>query len=168
MKAPVLLIGFKRSSLASRVAEEISKSGGRRIYVALDGPRSDSEVPDCEKTYKMLKEALPEAIFNRSDINMGCGRRVRTAIDWVFEFEQSIIVLEDDCLPSENFFKFCDLSLEKFEDHSDISFISGCNLVEVDKSRPEVFLSKFGGIWGLATWKCVPALLFAFQNCTMC
>ena len=81
--------------------------------------------------------------------------RICSAVSWVLSQEDRVIVLEDDCLPGNSFFDYCDLTLEKFSSSEEIGMISGCNILEPDKlkSLPDFYLSKFAGIWGWATWR---------------
>ena len=47
-----------------------------------------------------------EVSTNYSDVNLGCGERVSSGLDWVFDSVERAIVLEDDCLPHPSFFPF--------------------------------------------------------------
>ena len=47
-----------------------------------------------------------EVIKNYSDINLGCGPRVSSGIEWVFQTVEEAIIVEDDCLPHQDFFYF--------------------------------------------------------------
>src|SRR5262245_37089210 len=60
--------------------------------------------------------------------NLGCRKRVSTAIDWFFEHEEEGIILEDDCLPSRCFFAYCSTLLERYRLDERIMCISGANL----------------------------------------
>ena len=50
-------------------------------------------------------------------------------IDWFFSYEAAGIILEDDCLPTEEFFRYCDVMLDKFKDNNKIYAISGNNFI---------------------------------------
>ncbi len=56
---------------------------------------------------------------------MGCGVAVSNAIDWFFEFEETGIILEDDVLPDQSFFPFCEELLKRYKDNSQVMIISG-------------------------------------------
>jgi len=84
---------------------------------------------------------------------MGCGEGVTSAINWVFESEERVVILEDDCVPAVDFFPFISSMLEKFKDENRIMMISGRNeLGEWHCGGADYFFS-IGGIWGWATWK---------------
>jgi hypothetical protein len=79
---------------------------------------------------------------------------VSSAIDWFFENEEEGIILEDDCLPSQSFFWFCEELLERYRDDIRVGLISGFNVenssVDVETSY---FFSKYPHIWGWASWQ---------------
>jgi GR25 family glycosyltransferase involved in LPS biosynthesis len=88
-----------------------------------------------------------------SDINLGCKLSVSSAINWFFENEEMGIILEDDCLPSLNFFHFCDSLLLKFKDDSNIFAITGCNFQQIKENKNSYFFTNYTHIWGWATWR---------------
>ncbi len=79
---------------------------------------------------------------------------VSTAIDWFFEHVDEGIILEDDCLPDQSFFPFCQELLNYYRNDHRVSSISGSNPfsdgIEIMESY---FFSKYNRIWGWATWK---------------
>ena len=89
-------------------------------------------------------------LFNKN--NLGCKKAVSSAIDWFFNNEESGIILEDDCLPSKSFFKFCELMLVKYKNDTRIFHIDGTNFCESSSHYMYEF-SKYALIWGWASWK---------------
>jgi hypothetical protein len=53
-------------------------------------------------------------LTNFSDDNLGCRRRVSSGIDWVFSLVEEAIFLEDDCLPDQTYFPFCEQMLDRY------------------------------------------------------
>lgn len=71
-----------------------------------------------------------------------------------FERFESVIILEDDCVPSPTFFPYCEELLERYKDDDRIAYISGLNHFETwDCGNYDYFFSKSAAIWGWATWK---------------
>ena len=65
------------------------------------------------------------------------------------------IILEDDCLPSQSFFWFCEELLDKYKDDMRVWHIAGNNFHfgwERDTDYSYYF-SYYGSIWGWATWQ---------------
>ena len=157
-EAPVLFLGFNRPDLAEVVLARLRECGVRRLYVALDGPRSGnaSDLELCN-SMKALIDAIDWAdekvVLERSE-NLGCGRAVSSAIGWFFEHVDRGIIVEDDCLPDPSFFQFCEEMLNRYADHSEIWAIAGTSLIpESTVPVQSHFLSKYSGIWGWATWR---------------
>lgn len=85
---------------------------------------------------------------------MGCKIAVSTAINWFFENENEGIILEDDCLPSKEFYEFCSLMLDKYRSNSEIGSITGTKISPFNRNyNNKYFASKYPNVWGWATWK---------------
>jgi hypothetical protein len=86
-------------------------------------------------------------------VNLGCDPRVSSALDWFFGACESGIVFEDDCLPAPDFFRFCDLLLDRYRDDERIVHISGETYRRVRDSDDSYYFSKYALAWGWATWR---------------
>ena len=82
----------------------------------------------------------------------GCRYAVSQAISWFFDNEEMGIILEDDCLPSQSFFWFCQDLLHKYKDDERIENDKRNNFFENEKIKESYFFS-YGNIWGWASWK---------------
>jgi len=134
---PILFIIFKRPDTTSVVFEQIKKIKPKKLYIASDGPRNESDIEKCLQTKKIVENIdWPcEIKRNYSEKNLGCGRRVSSAIDWIFEKEEQAIILEDDCLPNKDFFLYCKQMLETYKGNEKIMMISGTNYLQQWKDK---------------------------------
>lgn len=57
--------------------------------------------------------------------------RQYTGFSWVFEKEEQAIILEDDCIPNLDFFRYCDEMLEKYKDDERVMMVSGSNYLKM-------------------------------------
>jgi hypothetical protein len=157
-KIPILFIIFNRADTTAKVFEEIKKIKPAKLFVAADGPRADKigEKERCDETRKIINQVDwdCEIFKNYSDVNLGCGKRAPSAIDWFFENVEQGIVLEDDCVPNPSFFRFCEEMLDKYRDDDRIGMISGDNF-QFGKVKNEYsyYFSRYPHIWGWATWR---------------
>ena len=124
----ILFLVFNRPHLTSRVMAAIRQARPNRLYVAADGPREGlGEAELCAETRKIATdvdwECDVKTLFRPS--NSGCRIAVSSALDWFFAKEEEGIVLEDDCVPSSSFFRYCADLLEKYRDEERIMCISG-------------------------------------------
>ncbi len=81
--------------------------------------------------------------------NLGCKIAVGSAIDWFFKHVEEGIILEDDVVPQNAFFYFCQQGLDVWRSNNSIGGIGGF----VPNSNSKPYLSIHGSIWGWATWK---------------
>lgn len=159
LEIPVLFLVFNRIDTTKEVFAQIKKIKPPKLYIASDGPREGR--PDESINVQKIRTFLLESInwdcevFTRfNEVNLGCKISVSQSIDWFFQKEEMGIVLEDDCLPSQSFFQFCQLLLQKYQYDERIFLITGYNKQNNwRKDEHDYFFSNLGGIWGWASWK---------------
>lgn len=155
-KTPILFIIFNRPDKTRLVFEEIRRARPNKLYIVSDGPRNKEEETLCIET-RSIVESIDwdcQVFKNYSESNLGCKVRVSSGIDWFFENEEQGIILEDDCLPDQTFFRFCEEMLEMYKDDERIGMISGDNF-QFGKinNQYSYYFSRYSHIWGWATWK---------------
>ena len=117
---PVVIIVFNRADLTKLLLDKLSQFRLSKLYIIMDGPR-DGNVKDVDERNKILR-MLDRVEFSDcverqiADDNMGIKDRIVSGLNWVFDKEESAIILEDDCLPSDTFLHFCELMLDKYKD----------------------------------------------------
>lgn len=157
MRVPVVFIIFNRPDLASQVFERIRTAQPSKLFVISDGPRADviGEKALCDESRAIIETVdwKCDVRINHSENNLGCGKRISSGLDWVFETEEKAIVLEDDCLPEPSFFRFCEEMLNRYQD-SEIGAVSGNNFVGKQLSGAHsYYFSRYPHVWGWATWR---------------
>jgi len=155
----VLFLIYKRPDTTKQVFEAIRQAKPTRLYVAADGPKADvlGEAEKVQQARDIVLNGVDwdcevKTLFR--DTNLGCKYGVSGGIDWFFEHEEEGIILEDDTLPSQSFFWFCQELLERYRYDTRIFLISGYNKQGVWKcAESDYFFSNYGGIWGWASWR---------------
>ena len=163
LTAPVLLIVFNRPQTTRRVFEAVRHARPARLYVAADGPRPDrpADAARCAETRALVTEGVDwpcevHTLFRHE--NRGCGLGPSEAISWFFEQEPEGIILEDDCLPSSSFFRFCAELLARYRHNARVMHIGGGNFSS-EARRPVPARADsyhFSGrvhSWGWASWR---------------
>jgi hypothetical protein len=159
LNTAVLFLVFNRLDTTKQVFQAIRQAKPPKLYVAADGARDGKEA-ESEKVQSVRDYILQnidwecevKTLFREE--NLGCKYSVSGAIDWFFESEEQGIILEDDCLPSQSFFWFCEAMLEKYKMDTRIFLVSGYNKQNQWKiDENDYFYSNFGGIWGWASWR---------------
>lgn len=159
LNTPVLFIIFNRPETTQEVFNAIRKIRPLRLYVAADGPRPtvQTDIERCAQARKIIEQVDWDCEVKTQfrDKNLNCGLGPSTAMTWFFENEEEGIILEDDCLPSESFFWFCQELLEKYRHDSRVMHIGGNNFLDglTNDSKYSYYFSRSGHIWGWATWR---------------
>ena len=156
---PVLLIGFNRPDSLLKVFEQIRIARPKSLYIAIDGPREGKEderdlVNRCHAIVDLVDWSCDVHTLFREE-NRGCGYGPAEAISWAFENEDRLIVLEDDCVPSQSFFRFCDEMLERYKDDKRINIVSGRSHHSGTAffENQDYIFTRYAHTWGWATWK---------------
>ncbi len=158
LRTPVLFLVFNRPDTTQIVFDEIRKAQPAQLFVAADGPRNNqsTDYKLCNNTRDIIQQVDWDCkIFTRfQEENLGCKRAVSSAIDWFFSNVEEGIILEDDCVPNQSFFWFCEELLERYRDDLRVGQISGSNYgYKNEDLKYDYFFSKYPQIWGWATWK---------------
>jgi len=162
LRAPVLFLIFNRPGPTQKVFNEIKKARPARLFVAADGPReageggSRDDIEKCRQARDIMKQIDWECELKTlsREKNLGCCKAVYTAIDWFFEHVEQGIILEDDCVPSQSFFRFCGELLDRYKDDPGVWQINGNNFHSpYVRSGFDYHFSYYPHVWGWATWK---------------
>lgn len=159
LKTPVLFIAFNRYDSALRVFETIRQARPPRLYFACDGPRNEEEIAKCAKVRSLIERVdWPCEVRTKfSDVNLGVKMGESSAMTWFWENEEMGIVLEDDTLPVQSFFWYCEELLEKYRDDERVWSIMGNNLMtEWEPTNADSYYFSahgYGAYWGWAGWR---------------
>lgn len=155
-QTPVVLFIYNRPHFAAAMLKQLRILQPKKLYVVADGPKTEQDAELCMKTRMAFDEVdwECEVKMNYAQDNLGLLLRITSGINWVFEDEDYAIFLEDDCLPSQSFFRFADECLMKYSNDFRIGMISG-NSFQFGFPRMETSytFSPLPRIWGWATWK---------------
>lgn len=157
-KAPVLLIGFNRPDTMQLVFNAVRTAKPDKLYYAVDGARPGKDEEDrVQQVRDIVKQVDWPCEVHRlfREKNVGCGFGPAGAISWAFENEDYLIVLEDDCLPSQSFFRFCNEMLQRYKDDERVNIVSGRSHQHGSKffNKYDYVFTHYAHTWGWATWK---------------
>lgn len=156
-KAPVMVLFFNRPHCLQQVFDAVRQYQPKELFLVQDGARAgrSDDVENIEKCRKIVENIDWDCTVHRNYAveNMSCDHREFTGIDWCFRFVDRLIILEDDCVPSQSFMKLCEECLEKYKEDTNIHSIYGFNRVGDYDCPYDYVFSKSGCGWGWATWK---------------
>jgi hypothetical protein len=155
----VLIIGYRRSVNLDLLIRSCIDNNINKIFIALDNIIDKSndlqaiqDHLECAKVVKNAMQKSPGLIeFAIQEKNAGCAVGVLSACDWFFSKVKYGIVLEDDCIPTSDFFKFVVDQFNNLEINPDAWLICGTQLVSYDQNLQGAYLSKYALTWGWAT-----------------
>lgn len=151
----VLCLFFNRPENFGKVFEQVKIARPSKLFLYQDGPRNEKDMQGilaCREIAKQIDwDCEVHTLFQEK--NYGCDPSGYLSRKFLFSFVDKGIILEDDCVPSQTFFPFCKELLDKYENDSRISIISGINYQETTESPYDYMFSSDMAIWGWATWK---------------
>ena len=159
MKYPILLIAFARPDTTSLVIQSIKEAKPSKLYIALDAPRPNR--PGEVERHNKVKELLNNTDWE-FDVkyycqrnNQGCSKGPYKAISWFFENEEAGIIIEDDIVPTSDFYIFCDNMLDTYKKNEKIQSISGWSYFyhDIPVHEYSYYFSHFTSSWGWASWR---------------
>ncbi|PIY69226.1 hemolytic protein HlpA-like protein [Candidatus Roizmanbacteria bacterium CG_4_10_14_0_8_um_filter_39_9] len=154
MKTPIVFIIFNRPTLTQKVFNEIKKAKPAQLFIISDGPRNEKERELINETRKIIDRIdwKCEVYKKYSETNLGCKISVSSGLDWVFSKVDQAIILEDDCVPDQSFFPYCEELLERYRNNKKIMMVSGDNFFKTSSEFSYNFCHH-SLIWGWATWR---------------
>lgn len=158
-QTPILFLIFNRPDTTAKVFEEIKKQKPKYLFIASDWPRKNKEWERniVEKTKSSVLNSIDrdcevKTLFRKD--NLWCKLAVSEAITRFFNHVEKWIIIEDDCVPHQTFFWFCETMLEKYKEDKRIMHISwDCFLPKKRQNEKKYFFSYHNHIWWWATWK---------------
>lgn len=158
MKVPVLVLAFNRADHVAEAMKAIQEYKPDRLYLECDGarPHKEGEVEAVEQTRQTMLNAITwdcevKTLFREE--NLGCAKAVYGAISWFFEHEEWGVIIEDDIIVSQDFFKLCEDLLPRYKDQERIMEISARNHRPRKELANTYMFSDGFYIWGWATWR---------------
>jgi len=161
--APVILFTFNRpkhteQTLKALAANEFSSN--TNLYIYSDGPRSKEDFIKIKEVREVIQATKTKNIFKsikviESEDNKGLANSIISGVSQVFLEYNSVIVLEDDLVCSNDFLQYMNICLNKYENNNKIASISGYNPLKKipDNYKYDAYFSTRTNSIGWATWK---------------
>jgi hypothetical protein len=153
--APVLIIFFNRPDNLKQLLAVLSRADVSDLYFASDGPRDENDAILINAGWDLIKKTYPNLPLGRMlmrEHNLGCRAAVSSAISWFFSKVEFGIIIEDDCIPNEEFFEVLTSGLLKHSSNLDVFSINATNPFGNHKRLATPYLSIYPQIWGWASW----------------
>ena len=155
--APALLVvAYLRPKNLEDILRIAFNAGVRKFYVSVDAPKSqDGEFKALHnaviRTVENFQKANnAEIVTHFRNLNVGCSAAVLSSVDWLFRNESIGMILEDDCIPSPDFFHFVNTSMPLIKRERDVWLACGTQFVE-GLTQARWYKSRYALTWGWAT-----------------
>ena len=148
----VLLIGFNRPELLKKRAKELYKSSASNIYISIDGgPESHTTQMAEFKTYAIKLLGNQIINLNHHKNNLGLVKHTTETISKILGTFEYIIVVEDDVILSNNFYRnmVSGLNLQKILNLNGV--VSGGSTIYNKNKKNKWKYVATPGVWG---WAC--------------
>lgn len=149
----ILIIGYERPENVDLILSSLEQyQNSIYLFIDLDEFHTSAMNALMIERAKSLTNRENLSIFIAEE-NYGVGGAVPAALNWVFNFEESVIVLEDDCVPNEFTIPYLSNMLLQTRHDKSIMLVSGSNPLSEARRDLESSLSSFPLIWGWAIWR---------------
>lgn len=157
LRTAVLLLFFNRPKQFFRVFEQVAIAKPAKLFLYQDGARTEKDdmegIIECRSVLDKIDWECDIYTWFRQE-NHGCDPSEYLSQKWAFSEVDKCIVLEDDDVPCQSFFTFCQEMLDKYENDERINIISGMNTLGVyNDKNADYFFSTMCSIWGWASWR---------------
>lgn len=151
----VLIIFFKRDRQLIETFEAVKKAKPRQLLLWQDGPRNKTDMEGILACREIVKEIDWECEIYKhyNEKNLGCDPSTFYSHKWAFSIVDKCIILEDDFVANQSFFRFCKELLDKYEFDTRINHICGMNVLGEYKDYPYDYLFSYTGSNAWASWR---------------
>lgn len=154
-KSPVVLLTYRKHEALEEILHTIALYEPPKLFIFQDKAASSEDVILTDKVKEIIQNFnfnFPvEYICHNTPLKLN--KAVKTALDYCFAKEETLIVLEDDIVPNMSFFDFCNHLLVKYKGSSEIGCINGCNLNAMDIEDKYIYSDISFPYWGWASWR---------------
>jgi hypothetical protein len=156
--APIILFCFKRIDTLTKCVEHLKlcpESIHSDLYIYSDAARNDQEFNQVNVVRNFIKNIngfKSLKIINR-EVNMGVDYNIIQGIQEMAEKFESIIVVEDDLVVSNQFLHFMNAGLSHLMNFEKVLSVSAFNYVKIPQDyKYDCYFAQRTNPWGWATW----------------
>ena len=155
--APIALFVYKRPEHTLQAL--IALSGNPEfefspLFIFCDGSRSVEDNFDVERTRVIVKKwQHPRKTIFEAQKNRGLAESVISGVTELTDHFGKVIVVEDDLIVSNNFLRYLNAALNKYQDYPQVMQVSAYMFpIQEFSSRKETLFLPNISSWGWATW----------------
>ena len=161
--APIVMFVYNRADHFTKTYEALAKCPEAKnsiLYIFSDGAKNDHAKPQVEQVRQIAKAFAEQNDFKQliiieSTENKGLAKSVINGVTKVIDKHGSVIVIEDDCVPSPCFLSYMNRALQFYKNEKSVGSIAGYAppITFPENYHSDVFAAYRSCSWGWATWK---------------
>ncbi len=135
----------------------IEYKGNLSLFIFCDGEKTEANKQDVNEVREYVRKStdnVQEYEIILRNTNFGLAPNVIDGVNMVFDkgFD-SVIVLEDDCVPKQDFFTYMVKALKFYNSNPKVMHISGFGMPLKTKISKDSYMTPYPCSWGWGTWK---------------
>lgn len=154
MNHPLALVVYNRPKHTKHVIDRLRPMAPRPMYVFSDGPKNEADglqVGRVRGQATLIDWATPLQLWQAK--NIGLAASILNAVNVVFETFETVIILEDDCLPGPHFMAFMSECLDRYKDDPQVLCVTGYTVNIPQPTQWDCYFMPRIETWGWATWR---------------
>lgn len=157
MKVATILFTYNRSWHTEQVLKALSKNYvlPEILFIFQDGIKGKEHEKEWKKVNLLINNVnfCPIKVIVSKE-NKGLSKSILCGINYVFQDYDTIIVLEDDCVPTRNFIGFMNQALDKYWDSKIVYNVTGFGYSDkFERNKYDAYFVGRTSSWGWGTWK---------------
>lgn len=156
MEIGIIIFAYNRSWHLQQTLEALKhNSGVNKIYIFQDGLKLEEHREEWQKTTEVICDIdWCEVVFHLSDKNKGLKKSILDGVNYVFQENDAVVVLEDDCVTTANFMTFMRQCLETYKCCGRVYSVSGYAWpIEFEEKKNDAYFCGRISSLGWGTWK---------------
>ncbi|MCB0353458.1 MAG: glycosyltransferase [Bdellovibrionales bacterium] len=155
---PVLLLTYNRPAHTKQVLDALRLHGVRNLSIWCDAPKVPEHEVAVQETLKLVQGVnWTNAKVTCQEHNRGLAASIREGVDRLLNEEDFVIVLEDDCVPEQYFFRYMYEAYVRYRENPKVFGVSGYTVqlpkeIRAHYQSDAYFFPRIGS-WGWGTWK---------------
>jgi hypothetical protein len=154
--APIAVFAYNRPQHLSRTLNALknNKEAAQSVlYLFLDGAKENTvaQVAEVESVARSITGFAKINIVKREQ-NIGLAQNIISGINQILLDYETVIILEDDLMPSAYFLQFMNDGLRMYADNVKVASVHGY-VHPLKQKLPQTFFLKYPNSWGWATWR---------------
>lgn len=155
--APILLFAYNRPDHVQRCIASLQAntlSADSDLFIFSDAARTMADTDNVKAVREMTRRVtgFRSVTITERQENWGLARSIIDGVTTLVKRYGRVIVVEDDLVVAPYFLQFMNDALETYKDEERIGHIQACDFTK-NPSLPDMFLIKWTGSWGWATWE---------------